>query len=206
MDAEEGEGKDDALRFRLPKGGYAPTFEHADVPIATEVVGSTKPRSPRWWIAGAACALLVLCILPVLASPRSSWAQGAAAAPVVTIRDAETEALIRAISEPLFRAAGVDPALVRITLIQNRAINAFVATGNRLFIHTGLIQQSDGPLELIGVLAHETGHISGGHLARLPEDRRSLQVIEDGCVPLDRMGEYIRVVRRVTSARDIAAS
>ena len=58
----EGEGKDDALRFRLPKGGYAPTFEHADVPIATEVVGSTKPRSPRWWIAGAACALLVLAV------------------------------------------------------------------------------------------------------------------------------------------------
>jgi predicted Zn-dependent protease len=95
---------------------------------------------------------------------------------VVTIRDAETEALIRAIAEPLFRAAGVDPALVRITLIQNRAINAFVATGNRLFIHTGLIQQSDGPLELIGVLAHETGHISGGHLARLPEEMRAAMI------------------------------
>jgi predicted Zn-dependent protease len=95
---------------------------------------------------------------------------------VVTIRDAETEALIRAIAEPLFRAAGVDPALVRITLIQHRAINAFVATGNRLFIHTGLIQRADGPLELMGVLAHETGHISGAHLARLPEEMRAAMI------------------------------
>ncbi len=57
-----GEGKDDVLRFRLPKGGYAPTFERADVPAATEVAGGTKIRSPRWWIAAAGCALLVLAV------------------------------------------------------------------------------------------------------------------------------------------------
>ena len=91
---------------------------------------------------------------------------------VVVIRDAETESMIRDFAHPLFRAAGVDPALVRITLIQDRAINAFVTTGNRLFIHTGLIQQADSAAELVGVLAHETGHIAGGHLAQLPEQMR----------------------------------
>jgi TolB-like protein len=58
----EGEGKDDVLRFRLPKGGYAPTFERAAVPTAIEVAGSTTTRSPRWSIAAAACALLVLAV------------------------------------------------------------------------------------------------------------------------------------------------
>ena len=92
---------------------------------------------------------------------------------IVTIRDAETENLIRRLSHPLFRTAGVDPALVRVTLIQNRAINAFVTTGNRMFIHTGLIQQSSSAGELAGVLAHETGHIAGGHLARMPDEMRA---------------------------------
>lgn len=76
-------------------------------------------------------------------------------------------------SHPLLRTAGVDPRLVRITLIQNRAINAFVATGNRMFLHTGLLQQAASASEVVGVLAHETGHIAGGHLIRLPEEMRA---------------------------------
>ena len=92
---------------------------------------------------------------------------------IVTIRDAETEHLLRRMSHPLFRTAGVDPGLVRITLIQNRAINAFVATGNRMFLHTGLLQQANSAAEVVGVLAHETGHIAGGHLIRLPEEMRA---------------------------------
>jgi predicted Zn-dependent protease len=63
---------------------------------------------------------------------------------LVTVRDAETESLLRAVAHPLFRVAGVDPALVRITLIQARPINAFVTTGNRLFINTGLISSRTG--------------------------------------------------------------
>ncbi len=95
---------------------------------------------------------------------------------IVTIRDAETEAFLRRLSHPLFRAAGVDPALVRITLIQDRAINAFVSTGNRMFLHTGLLQQAQSVGEVMGVLAHETGHIAGGHLARLPEEMRNAMI------------------------------
>ncbi len=78
---------------------------------------------------------------------------------IVTVRDAETGNLIRRLSHPLMRTAGVDPALVRTTLIQDRAINAFVSTGNRLFIHTGLIQRAESAAELAGVPAHQTGRM-----------------------------------------------
>jgi predicted Zn-dependent protease len=116
--------------------------------------------------------LVVLALLAVLVVPGQAAAQSASQR-IVTIRDAETENLIRRLSHPLFRTAGVDPGLVRTTLIQNRAINAFVSTGNRLFIHTGLIQQAGSVREVIGVLAHETGHIAGGHLARMPDEMRA---------------------------------
>ena len=122
----------------------------------------------------SALLVMLLSLVPLLA-PMAARAQGAAGA-VVTIRDAETESFLRRIAHPLFRAAGVDAGLVRITLIQSRAINAFVTSGNRLFIHTGLIQQADGVGELVGVLAHETGHIAGGHITRLPEEMRNAMI------------------------------
>lgn len=92
------------------------------------------------------------------------------------IRDAETESLLRTFANPLFRAAGVDPNLVRIILIRDNAINSFVSTGNILFVNTGLVMKADTALELIGVLAHETGHIAGGHLAKLPEALREAMI------------------------------
>lgn len=95
---------------------------------------------------------------------------------VVTVRDAEAEALIRAVAHPLFQAAGLDPAAIRITLLQAWAINAFVTTGNRMFIHTGLIQQAEDVTEFAGVLAHETGHIAGGHVSRIPEELRAAMI------------------------------
>ena len=102
-------------------------------------------------------------------------AQGPAAA-VVIIRDAETETLLRTFANPLFRASGIEPNSVRIILIRDDALNAFVSTGNRLFINTGIIARADSALELIGVLAHEAGHIRGGHLARLPEMMREAMI------------------------------
>lgn len=83
---------------------------------------------------------------------------------IVTIRDAEKESLLRAYADPLSRAAGVWPAAVRIKLIQVSAINAFVATGNRMFIHTGLIQKADSAAKRIGVLPQAKGHLAGDHL------------------------------------------
>ncbi|TAN70518.1 MAG: M48 family peptidase [Magnetospirillum sp.] len=82
------------------------------------------------------------------------------------IRDAEVENTIRTFGAPIFQAAGLDPAAIRIVLINDPTLNAFVAGGQNIFFHTGLIVRSENPGQLIGVMAHETGHIAGGHLIR----------------------------------------
>ena len=79
---------------------------------------------------------VLLCL--VLALP----AQGASPR-IMLIRDAETETMLRNFANPLFRASGVDPNLVRIVLIRDNAINSFVSTGNLLFVHTGLIMKAE---------------------------------------------------------------
>ncbi len=82
------------------------------------------------------------------------------------IRDAEIENTIREYSTPLFRAAGLQPGDIKIYLVKDNSLNAFVAGGQRIFINTGLLSQSTSANQLIGVIAHETGHIAGGHLSR----------------------------------------
>ena len=82
------------------------------------------------------------------------------------IRDAEIENLIADYSRPLFRAAGLNPNTVGIALINNKSLNAFVANGQNIYFHTGLILEAEDPNMVIGVIAHEIGHIIGGHLSR----------------------------------------
>jgi predicted Zn-dependent protease len=83
------------------------------------------------------------------------------------VRDAEIENTIRAYAAPLFGAAGLSSDAISVHLVNDRVLNAFVAGGQRIFINTGLLIRSDRPAQVIGVLAHEIGHIAGGHLARL---------------------------------------
>jgi predicted Zn-dependent protease len=85
------------------------------------------------------------------------------------IRDAEIENTIRAYATPIWKAAGLDASFVQIYLVNSGQINAFVAGGQRVFINTGLLMRADRPNEVIGVLAHETGHIAGGHLMRFQD-------------------------------------
>ncbi len=82
------------------------------------------------------------------------------------LRDAETEALFDDMSEPLIRAAGLDPRNVDIILIGDKSINAFVAGGQAVYIHSGLIEAADNANEVQGVIAHELGHVVGGHVIR----------------------------------------
>src|SRR5262245_25363444 len=97
----------------------------------------------------------------------------AAADRPVLIRDAETEAAMAEFGDPIFSAAGLDPSAVHIYLLRDSRINAFVAGGQNLFLHTGLIRAAEHVDQLIGVIAHETGHIAGGHLPRMKEAQRS---------------------------------
>jgi predicted Zn-dependent protease len=91
------------------------------------------------------------------------------AARVSLIRDAEIENIIRGYAAPLFDAAGLVGGAVRIHLIQDGALNAFVAGGLRIFVHTGLLLAAESPSQIKGVIAHEIGHIAGGHLAELQD-------------------------------------
>ena len=79
---------------------------------------------------------------------------------------------------PIWKAAGLDPNGVEIMIVQDNSLNAFVAGGQRIFINTGLIMRTETPNQLIGVLAHESGHIAGGHLARMQEELRSLTTLQ----------------------------
>ncbi|MEQ1508844.1 MAG: M48 family metalloprotease [Sphingopyxis sp.] len=92
------------------------------------------------------------------------------------LRDAETEALLDAMSEPLIRAAGLRPADVRIVMINDRSINAFVAGGQVVYIHSGLIEQADNANQVQGVIAHELGHIAGGHVVRTDGQTRAMGI------------------------------
>jgi predicted Zn-dependent protease len=85
------------------------------------------------------------------------------------LRDAETEAFLKEISEPLIRAAKLDPANVEIILINDKSINAFVAGGQTVYLHSGLINTASSANEVQGVIAHELGHIEGGHVIRYSE-------------------------------------
>lgn len=85
------------------------------------------------------------------------------------IRDAEIEALLWDYAEPIFIAAGLNPDHVDIGIIDDKRLNAFVTGGKNIYFHTGLILEADHPNMVIGVIAHETGHITGGHLARSSE-------------------------------------
>jgi predicted Zn-dependent protease len=93
------------------------------------------------------------------------------------IRDAEIEQLLRDYTKPILRAAGLAKQNVRVVIIRNRAFNAFVVDGRRIFVNVGALLDSKTPNELIGVLAHESGHIAGGHLSKLRMQLANAQTI-----------------------------
>ncbi|HSG35564.1 MAG TPA: M48 family metalloprotease [Sphingomonadaceae bacterium] len=89
------------------------------------------------------------------------------------LRDAETEAFLQELMDPLTVAAGMPAGSVDVVLLHDNSINAFVAGGQRIYIHSGLIDAADTPNEVQGVLAHELGHITGGHIVRFDEGIRA---------------------------------
>jgi len=89
------------------------------------------------------------------------------------VRDAEIEQLLREYTQPILRTAGLAQQNVQVVIINDRSFNAFVADGRRIFVNGGALMESETPNQIIGVLAHETGHIAGGHLARMRETMAS---------------------------------
>jgi predicted Zn-dependent protease len=122
------------------------------MPARVEAVRQSLSRGTAL-LAGALVALL-----PYVA---------ARAQTISLIRDAEIEETLRQISGPILDAAGLGRNAVRIYIVQDSQLNAFVAGGMNLFLNTGLIMRTEHAGQLAGVIAHEVGHISGGHLSRV---------------------------------------
>jgi len=114
-------------------------------------------RMPRTAFSTVMAAFLSLVLITASSQVR---AQG-------LIRDAEIENLLRIYSKPIFKAAGLSQQNINIHLIGLRSFNAFVVDGHNMFFHVGTLMRSETPNQVIGVIAHETGHIAGGHLSRL---------------------------------------
>jgi predicted Zn-dependent protease len=100
----------------------------------------------------------------------------AAAQSLNLLRDAEIENTIRTFATPVWKAAGLDPQAIHIYIVNDPTLNSFVAGGQNLFMNTGTILRADNPNELIGVMAHETGHIAGGHLVRSAEAQHNAMI------------------------------
>ena len=101
--------------------------------------------------------IAAVALLPVVIQPAQAQS---------ILRDAETEALFDDMSAPLIRAAGLRPTDVKIVLVGSDEINAFVAGGQVVYVHSGLVTRADNANEVQGVIAHELGHIAGGHVLR----------------------------------------
>jgi predicted Zn-dependent protease len=114
----------------------------------------------------------VTTVIALLAAPMAALAQEGKLA---ILRDTETEQLLRDYSKPILRAAGLEKQNIQVTIINQPVFNAFVADGRRIFVNSGALMQSETPNQIIGVLAHETGHLAGGHLARMREQLAAAQ-------------------------------
>jgi len=91
------------------------------------------------------------------------------------IRDAEIENALGRIASPILRAAGMGPGQVDIYIVNDPDLNAYVAGGNNIFLHSGLLRKLETIDQLQAVIAHEVAHITGGHLARRNEKIRQAQ-------------------------------
>src|SRR5258707_817854 len=106
-------------------------------------------------------------------APMSALAQQAKGPPI--IRDTEAEQLLREYTRPILRAAGLEKQNIQIVIINESVFNAFVADGRRIFVNYGAMMQSETPNQIIGVMAHETGHLAGGHLSKMREQMAQAQ-------------------------------
>jgi predicted Zn-dependent protease len=111
--------------------------------------------------------------IALAAAPMTAEAQQAKGPPV--LRDTETEQLLREYTRPILRAAGLEKQNIQMVIINQSVFNAFVADGRRIFVNYGAIMQSETPNQIIGVMAHETGHLAGGHLAKMREQMAQAQ-------------------------------
>ncbi len=140
-------------------------------------LSGTPIRTWRGAPAARAIALLTAIAVGAAAGPSAipARAQDSATRGMPVIRDAEIEQLLRDYATPILRAAGLAKQNVRVVVLGDRSFNAFVMDGRHIFVNAGALFDAKTPNEIIGVFAHETGHLAGGHLQRLREQLASAQ-------------------------------
>lgn len=149
-------------------------FRHDGPAVPGSAVPSVRSGS-RWMrritgvVVGTAVALQ-MALAPAAAQQRSGRG-------LPVVRDAETEQLMRDYTRPIFKVAGIPAGSTEVVLLNRKEFNAFVADGRRIFVNVGVILDSRTPNEVIGVLAHETGHLAGGHLIRQRDAIAQAQII-----------------------------
>jgi predicted Zn-dependent protease len=135
------------------------------------MIPALTPSKARWRTpASRLVALVTAGALMTPALPARAQEHG-----LPLIRDAEIEQLLREYTQPILRVAGLAKQNIQVVIINDKAFNAFVADGRRIFVNTGALMEAQTPNQIIGVLAHETGHLAGGHLARMREQIAAAQ-------------------------------
>ena len=119
--------------------------------------------------APAARAIALACAAALATAGGGLTPAQAQAPKLPIIRDTEIEQLLRDYATPILKAAGLAKQNVRVVVLNNRGFNAFVMDGRHIFINAGALFDAKTPNEVIGVLAHETGHLAGGHMMKLRE-------------------------------------
>ena len=109
--------------------------------------------------------LVMLVVMLSVSAVRPAYAQQRDSGPSV-LRDTETERLFKDMARPLIVAAGLDPNNVNVVLLNDPEINAFVATGQTVYVQSGLLMATDNVNQLQGVVAHELGHVVAGDAIR----------------------------------------
>jgi predicted Zn-dependent protease len=121
------------------------------------------------------------------------------------IRDTEIENLLRDYAQPVLKAAGLAQQNVRVVVLNDRSFNAFVMDGRHIFINAGALFDAKTPNEIIGVFAHETGHLAGGHLSRMREKLASAQTLSIAAMLLG-VGAMVAGARGGNGGGDIGAA
>src|SRR5580692_4538623 len=117
-----------------------------------------------------AAALITAAAVAIAAGPARAQTAG-----IPVIRDAEIEQLLREYTAPIMRVAGLTQQNIHIVIINEKSFNAFVMDAHRIFVNSGALMQATAPNQLIGVFAHETGHIVGGHLSKMRQELANAQ-------------------------------
>ncbi len=138
----------------------------------------TPIRARRMTPAGRALALVTAAAIAATGfGPAAAPAHAQGARKVRVIRDTEIENLLRDYARPILKVAGLSRHNVKVVIINDSSFNAFVMDGRHIFVNAGALFDTKTPNELIGVIAHETGHLAGGHLSRLREKLARAQTL-----------------------------